>query len=71
VKSTTIIVPLLLPKLSDQSAAQLLDILAQFIACARHHYDPQIQRWRQRQRHRHRQSPLSRPAASSPSDSPF
>jgi uncharacterized Fe-S cluster-containing radical SAM superfamily enzyme len=69
VKSTTIIVPLLLPKLSDQSAAQLLDILAQFIACARHHYDPQIQRWRQRQRHR--QPPLSRPAATSPSDSPF
>jgi hypothetical protein len=69
VKSATVIVPLRLPRLSDPAAAQLLDILEQFIACARHHYDPQIQRWQQRQRHR--QPPLSRPAAASPSDSPF
>jgi hypothetical protein len=67
VKSTTVIVPLLLPRLSDQSAAQLLDILEQFIACTRYHYAPQIQRWQQR----HRQPPLSSPAPTSPSDSPF
>ena len=49
-KRTTIIVPMLLPRISDHAAVQMLDILEQLIACVRHHYEPQIHRWHRRQR---------------------
>jgi len=45
-----ILVPLLLPRLSDKAAAQLLDFLAQAHDCAHQHYGPQAERWRRRQR---------------------
>jgi len=51
VKRTTIIIPMLLPQLTDHAAVQLLDILEQLLACVRHHYEPQIHRWQRRQRH--------------------
>jgi hypothetical protein len=49
-KRTTIILPMLMPRISDHAAVQLLDILEQLIACVRHHYEPQIHRWHRRQR---------------------
>ena len=49
-KRTTFIMPMLLPRISDQAAVQLLDILEQLLACVRHHYAPQIQRWQRRRR---------------------
>ena len=49
-KRSTVLMPMLLPRISDQAAAQLLDILEQLLACVRHHYAPQIDRWQRRQR---------------------
>ena len=51
-KRTTVIVPMLLPSISDTAAVQLLDILEQLLACVRHHYAPQVQRRQRRQRNR-------------------
>jgi len=50
VKRTTIIIPMLMPRITDHAAVQLLDILEQLLACVRHHYEPQIHRWHRRQR---------------------
>jgi hypothetical protein len=50
-KRSTVLMPMLLPRISDQAAVQLIDILEQLLACARHHYAPQIERWQRRQRH--------------------
>jgi hypothetical protein len=68
VKLTTVILPMMLPKLSDPAAAQLLQILQQLIASVEHHYHPQIHRW-QRRRYANQHTPtLSTPP---PSDLPF
>ena len=48
-KHRTIFVPLLLPKLSDQATAHLIDILEQLLGIAQHHYGDQVQRWRKSQ----------------------
>ena len=45
-KHRTIFVPLLMPKLSDQAAAHLIDILEQLLGIAQHHYGDQVHRWR-------------------------
>ncbi|MBW6494708.1 MAG: hypothetical protein K0B16_09180 [Burkholderiaceae bacterium] len=55
-KHPTSLVPLILPKLSEQAAVQLLEILRTLMAIVEYHYDPQIQRWRQRQRRRDTQT---------------
>lgn len=62
-KHRTIFVPMLMPKLSDQAAAHLVDILEQLLGIAQHHYGDQIHRWRRRQLNfassqRHRATPL-------------
>ena len=49
-KRGTFIVPTLLPRISDLAAVQLIDILDQLLACVRHHYAPQIERWHRCQR---------------------
>ncbi len=59
-KPAFVLMPLLLPRLSDRAAAQLLDILDQLLGCIRHHYAPQLQRWRRRQTH------LDQPRATPP-----
>jgi len=57
-KHRTIFVPLLMPKLSDQAAAHLIDILEQFLGIAQHHYGEQVHRWRKGQYRSHtRQTP--------------
>ena len=48
-KRAFILMPMMLPRISDRAAAQLLDILEQLIECVRHHYGPQIQRWHRSQ----------------------
>ena len=48
-KHRTIFVPMLMPKLSDQTAVHLIDILEQFLGIAQHHYGDQVHRWRKRQ----------------------
>jgi hypothetical protein len=48
-KHRTIFVPMLMPKLSDQAATHLIDILEQLLGIAQHHYGDQIHRWRNSQ----------------------
>lgn len=49
-KPAFVLVPLLLPRLPDRAAAQLLDFLEQRLGCIRHHYAPQLERRQRRQR---------------------
>lgn len=49
-KRAFILMPMILPRISDQAAVHLLEILEQLLACVRHHYEPQIYRWQRRQR---------------------
>lgn len=56
-KRRTVLYPLSLPRLSDRSAAQLLDILDQLQGCMRHLYAEQAWRWQRRQQ----PSPCRRP----------
>ena len=51
-KHTTVLIPMLLPRISDTAALHLLDILEQLLASVRHHYAPQIQRCQRRQLNR-------------------
>lgn len=44
-KRHTVILPLLLPRLSDRAAAQLLDVLHAILAGIEHHYADQVQRY--------------------------
>jgi hypothetical protein len=69
VKRAFAIIPMLLPRISDPAAVQLLDILEQLLACARHHYAPQIQRWQRR--HRHAEPLPHRPPSPLFDDEPF
>lgn len=47
-KRSFFLIPLLLPKLSDRAAVQLIDILEQLTDCVQQFYAPQIDRWRRR-----------------------
>jgi hypothetical protein len=60
-KRHTVILPLLLPRLSDQAAAQLVELLNALLAGIEHHYAEQVHRYHQRQRQIRcdRQSPPS------------
>jgi hypothetical protein len=69
VKRVTVVLPLLLPRLSDPAAAQLVELLHALLAALEHHYAPQIQRYRKRQREIPRNHPPSRPASAF--DPPF
>ncbi len=66
-KHRTIVVPLLMPKLSDQAAVHLTDILEQLLGIAQHHYGDQVHRWRKRQHRSHRhQTPEAAPLFDEP-----
>ena len=49
-KRAFLLMPMVLPRISDQAAVHLLEILEQLLACVRHHYEPQVHRWQRRQR---------------------
>ena len=57
----TVILPFLLPRLSDHAAAQLVELLHQLVAGIEHHYAEQVHRYHKRQRNLHldRQPPPS------------
>lgn len=66
-KHRTIVVPLLMPKLSDPAAVHLVDILEQLLGIAQHHYGDQVHRWRKRQHRSHRhQTPEAAPLFDEP-----
>lgn len=68
-KRTTVLVPLLLPRLSDKTAVQLIDILRAILEAIEHHYAAQIHRYRKRQSERQLQRAASQHSA--PFDPPF
>jgi demethoxyubiquinone hydroxylase (CLK1/Coq7/Cat5 family) len=49
-KPRTVIVPLTLPRLSDQAATHLVELLHEILELIEHHYAEQIHRHRRRQR---------------------
>ena len=61
-KRHTVILPFVLPRLTDKAAAQLLELLHELIGGIQHHYAEQVHRYRKRQQEirYHRQSPSSR-----------
>jgi hypothetical protein len=61
-KRHTVILPFLLPRLTDQAAAQLVELLRALLAGIEHHYADQVHRYHKRQRNLHldRQPPPSR-----------
>ena len=61
-KRRTVILPFLLPRLTDHAAAQLVELLHQLLAGIEHHYAEQVHRYHKRQRNIHldRQPPPSR-----------
>jgi len=70
-KRHTVILPFVLPRLTDKTAAQLVELLHELIEGIEHHYAQQVHRYHNRQREirqdrRYRQSPLS-----TPTDPPF
>lgn len=48
-KRHTVILPFLLPRLTDKAAAQFIDLLHQLIGGIEHHYATQVHRYRKRQ----------------------
>ena len=68
-KRITVIVPLLLPRLSDQAAAQLIELLRTLFDAVEHHYAAQVQRYRKRQANA--APDRSTRASNSPADPPF
>jgi hypothetical protein len=60
-KRHTVILPFILPRLSDKAAAQLVELLNALLAGIEHHYADQVHHYHQRQRQirQDRQSPPS------------
>jgi len=70
-KRRTVILPFVLPCLSDKAAAQLVDLLHAIAAGIEYHYAAQVHRYHQRQ-HEIRQDRLYRRSPlSMPTDPPF
>lgn len=70
-KRTTVILPLLLPRLSDPAAAQLIASLRELLAAIEHHYAVQIHRYRKREHECDLQHQCARSISTSPLDPPF
>jgi len=67
-KRHTVILPFLLPRLTDKAAAQLVELLHALLAGIAHHYAEQVHRYHKRQRNIR----LDRqPPTSDRSDTPF
>jgi hypothetical protein len=70
-KRHTVILPLLLPRLSDPAAAQLIELLRALITGIEHHYAGQVQRYHKRQQQIQQDRVYRRSPPSTPSDPPF
>ena len=67
-KRHTVILPFLLPRLSDKAAAQLIELLNALLAGIEHHYAEQVHRYHKRQ---HNIRLDRQPPPSNLSDPPF
>ena len=67
-KRHSVLLPFVLPRLTDKAAAQLVELLHELLAGIEHHYAEQVHHYRKRQQEirYHRQSPPS-----TPTDPPF
>ena len=70
-KRHTVILPLLLPRLNDKAAAQLLDLLHAILAGIEHHYAEQVHRYHQRRQQIQQDRLYRRTSLSTPTDPPF
>lgn len=67
----TVILPLLLPRLSDPAAARLVELLRAIVAGIEHHYAGQVYRYRKRQQQIQQDRTYRRSPPSAPDDPPF
>jgi uncharacterized Fe-S cluster-containing radical SAM superfamily enzyme len=70
-KRHTVILPLLLPRLSDPAAARLVEWLRAIVAGIEHHYAGQVQRYHKRQQQIQQDRIYRRSPLSTPTDPPF
>jgi hypothetical protein len=70
-KRYTVILPLLLPRLSDQAAAQFIDLLHAILSGIEHHYAEQVQHYHKRQQQIRQDRLYRRSPLSTPTDPPF
>lgn len=70
-KRHTVILPFLLPRLTDRAAAQFIELLHEFIGGIEHHYAAQVHRYHQRQQETQRNRLWGRSSLSTPTDPPF
>ena len=70
-KRHTVILPFVLPRLTDKAAAQFIELLHQLIGGIEHHYAAQVHRYRKRQQEIRQDRLWRRSPISTPTDPPF
>lgn len=70
-KRYTVILPLLLPRLSDPAAVRLIELLRAILAAIEHHYARQVQRYHKRQQQIRQDRLYRHPPPSTSNDSLF
>lgn len=70
-KRRTVILPFVLPCLTDKAAAQLVELLHEIAAGIEHHYADQVHRYHKRQQEIRQDRLYRRSPRSMPTDPPF
>ena len=70
-KRHTVILPFVLPRLTDKAASQLLELLHAILSGIEHHYAEQVHRYHQRQRQIQQDRLYRRSPLLTPTDPPF
>ena len=70
-KRHTVILPFVLPRLTDKAAAQFIDLLHELIGGIEHHYAAQVHRYHKRQQERLQEIQYQHSPSSQFNDPPF
>lgn len=70
-KRHTVILPFLLPRLTDKAAAQFIELLHELIGAIEHHYAAQVHRYHKHQQEIRQNRLWGRSSLSTPTDPPF
>lgn len=70
-KRHTVILPFLLPRLTDRAAAQFIELLHELIGGIEHHYAAQVHRYHKCQQETRQNRLWGRYPLSTPTDPPF
>lgn len=70
-KRHTVLLPFVLPRLTDKAAAQFLELLHEIIAGIEHHYAEQAHHYRKRRQEIQQDRLYRRHPLSTPTDPPF